>query len=129
MSRYDLTDFEWRVIAPLLPNKLRGVPRVDDRRVLNGIFWVLRSGAPWRVNQLRRETPDNMTIRRCFKRQWTVSAGVPIGADRDPSRTYFAKLDHWVDMNFNGVPFGRRFTHLPFDLRQCRHLRLGSTFF
>ena len=44
MSRYDLTDFEWRVIAPLLPNKPRGVPRVDDRRVLNGIFWVLRSG-------------------------------------------------------------------------------------
>jgi transposase len=48
MSRYDLTDFEWRVIAPLLPNKPRGMPRVDDRRVLNGIFWVLRSGAPWR---------------------------------------------------------------------------------
>ena len=48
MSRYDLTDFEWRVIAPLLPNKPRGVARVDDRRVLNGIFWVLRSGAPWR---------------------------------------------------------------------------------
>ena len=48
MSRYDLTDFEWRVIAPLLPRKPRGVPRVDDRRVLNGIFWVLHSGAPWR---------------------------------------------------------------------------------
>ena len=48
MSRYDLTDFEWRVIEPLLPNKPRGVPRVDDRRVLNGIFWVLRSGTPWR---------------------------------------------------------------------------------
>ncbi len=48
MSRYDLTDFEWRVIQPLLPNKPRGVPRVDDRRVLNGIFWVVRSGAPWR---------------------------------------------------------------------------------
>ena len=45
MSRYDLTDFEWRVIEPLLPNKPRGVPRVDDRRVLNGIFWVLRRGA------------------------------------------------------------------------------------
>ena len=38
MSRYDLTDFEWRVIEPLLRNKPRGVPRVDDRRVLNGIF-------------------------------------------------------------------------------------------
>jgi len=48
MSRYDLTDFERGVIQPLLPNKPRGVPRVDDRRVLNGIFWVLRSGAPWR---------------------------------------------------------------------------------
>lgn len=48
MSRYDLTDFEWRVIEPLLPNKPRGVARVDDRRVLNGIFWILRSGAPWR---------------------------------------------------------------------------------
>jgi transposase len=35
-------------IEPMLPNKPRGVPRVDDRRVLNGIFWVLRSGAPWR---------------------------------------------------------------------------------
>ena len=33
MSRYDLTDFEWRVIESLLPNKPRGVPRVDDRRV------------------------------------------------------------------------------------------------
>ena len=36
------------VIKPFLPNKPRGVPRVNDRRGLNGIFWVLRSGAPWR---------------------------------------------------------------------------------
>ena len=47
-GRYDLTDVEWLVIEPLLPRKWRGVKRVDDRRVLNGIFWVLRSGAPWR---------------------------------------------------------------------------------
>ena len=46
--RYELSDVEWSVINPMLPNKPRGVPRVDDRRVLNGIFWVLRSGAPWR---------------------------------------------------------------------------------
>ncbi|MCL5776448.1 IS5 family transposase [Limibaculum sp. FT325] len=46
--RYALTDAEWRLIKPTLPCKPRGVPRVDDRRVLNGIFWVLRSGAPWR---------------------------------------------------------------------------------
>jgi transposase len=46
--RYELTDDEWTAIKPMLPNKPRGVPRVNDRRVLNGIFWVLRSGAPWR---------------------------------------------------------------------------------
>jgi transposase len=46
--RYELTDREWAAIKPMLPNKPRGVPRVNDRRVLNGIFRVLRSGAPWR---------------------------------------------------------------------------------
>jgi transposase len=48
MARYDLSEGEWRLIAPLLPNKPRGVARVDDRRVLNGIFYVLRTGTPWR---------------------------------------------------------------------------------
>ncbi len=42
--RYELSDCEWGVIKPMLLNKPRGIPRVDDRRVLNGIFWVLRSG-------------------------------------------------------------------------------------
>jgi transposase len=37
----------------MLPNKPRGVRCVNDRRVLNGIFWVLRSGAPW------RDLPEN----------------------------------------------------------------------
>jgi transposase len=46
--RYELTEYEWAAIRAMLPNKARGVPRVDDRRVLNGIFWVLGSGAPWR---------------------------------------------------------------------------------
>ena len=48
MARFDLTDLEWEVISPLLPNKPRGVPRTDDRRVLNGIFYILRTGSPWR---------------------------------------------------------------------------------
>jgi transposase len=72
MSQYDLTDFEWRVIEPLLPNKPRGVPPVDDRRVLNGIFWVLRSGAPW------RDLPERYGPRTtCYNRfvRWR-SAGV-----------------------------------------------------
>ena len=48
IMRYELNDFEWTAIKPMLPNKPRGVWRVNDRRVLNGIFWVLRSGGPWR---------------------------------------------------------------------------------
>jgi transposase len=48
MARFDLTDAEWRIVARLLPNKPRGVPRTDDRRVLNGIFFILRTGSPWR---------------------------------------------------------------------------------
>lgn len=51
--RYELSDYEWTAIKPMLPNKPRGVARVNDRRVLNGIFWVLRSGAPW------RDLPEN----------------------------------------------------------------------
>jgi transposase len=46
--RHELNDREWSVISTMLPNKSRSIPRVDDRRILNGIFWIMRSGAPWR---------------------------------------------------------------------------------
>ena len=46
--RYELSDHVWTAIKPMLPYKPRGVPRVNDRRVLTGIFRVLRSGASWR---------------------------------------------------------------------------------
>ena len=48
MARFDLTDEEWTVIEPLLPKPGRGPRRQDDRRVLNGMFYILRTGAPWR---------------------------------------------------------------------------------
>ena len=61
--RYVLNDHEWAAIKPMLPNKPRGVPRVNHRRVLNGIFWVLRSGAPW------RDLPDNFgPYTTCYNR-------------------------------------------------------------
>ena len=63
IMRYELADHEWIAIKPMLPNKPRGVPRVNDRRVLNGIFWVLRSGAPW------RDLPDNFgPYTTCYNR-------------------------------------------------------------
>ena len=48
VGRYDLTDYDWKVIGPLLPQKSRGVKRVDGRRVLSAILRVRRSGLPWR---------------------------------------------------------------------------------
>ncbi len=45
--RYERTDYEWSILSPLLPNKPRGVARVDDRRVLNDILWRFRTGSPW----------------------------------------------------------------------------------
>jgi transposase len=48
MARSDLSDEELAIIAPLLPAQSRGAKRGDDRRVLNGIFYILRTGVPWR---------------------------------------------------------------------------------
>ena len=49
MGRTDLTEQQWRRLEPLLPaNPKRGHAFVDHRRVVNGIVWRLRTGAPWR---------------------------------------------------------------------------------
>jgi transposase len=50
MGRFDLSDGEWRRLEPRLPpEKPRtGRPNDDHRRIVNGILWVLRTGAPWR---------------------------------------------------------------------------------
>ena len=70
IMRYELSDYEWTAIKPMLPNKPRGVRRVNDRRVLNGIFWVLRSGAPW------RDLPETYGPRTtCYNRFVRSSSG------------------------------------------------------
>lgn len=46
--RYELTDDAWERIAPLLPVQSRGGKWAEHRTVLNGMFWVLNSGAQWR---------------------------------------------------------------------------------
>lgn len=47
LRRYELTDHERSILSPLLPNKPRGLPQVDDRRVLTGILWRFRTGSHW----------------------------------------------------------------------------------
>ena len=51
MKRYELTKEQWeRVKAVLEPERTgkRGRPRKDDRKMLNGMLWIVRSGAQWR---------------------------------------------------------------------------------
>jgi transposase len=49
VGRGELTDGAWAQLAPLLPrNQRRGGRWRDHRRVINGILWKLRTGAPWR---------------------------------------------------------------------------------
>ena len=45
--RFDLSDDEWAVLEPLMP-KSRKSGRADDRKIMNAIFYVLRTGMPWR---------------------------------------------------------------------------------
>ena len=47
MARFDMSEFKWSVIQPHLPTKVRGVARLDDRRMINGILWRWRTGALW----------------------------------------------------------------------------------
>lgn len=75
MARFDLTDFEWPVIAPMLPNR---VARVDDRRVLNGIFWRLRTGASW-ADIPERYGPHMTCVNRSDR--WRKAAGRQAAAD------------------------------------------------
>ena len=48
MGRYDLTDFEWSVIEPLMPMDRRGPKPQNNRQIINGMFYILRTGSPWR---------------------------------------------------------------------------------
>ena len=50
MRRNDLTEAQWRRLEPLLPPERprTGRPNHSHRTILNGILWVLRTGAPWR---------------------------------------------------------------------------------
>ena len=66
-------DADWAAIEPLLPPAKHAPVRVDDRRVLNGIFYILRMGAPWRDLPDRyspRTTVDNRYIRWAQRGIW-----------------------------------------------------------
>ena len=45
--RFDLSDEDWTLLEPLLPRSRKSA-RVDHRKIMNAIFYVLRTGMPWR---------------------------------------------------------------------------------
>ncbi|WUH43497.1 transposase [Streptomyces sp. NBC_00443] len=47
-TRHELTDQEWELLAPLIPRASTGRPRVEDRRVINGMVYKIRTGMSWR---------------------------------------------------------------------------------
>ena len=68
----DLTDAEWKHIEPFVPApKCRGRQRTHSpREILNAVFYILRSGCPWRL--LPREYPPWKTVYHYF-RQWRIN--------------------------------------------------------
>ena len=73
----DLTDEQWTVVRPLIPKPSaradrRGRPRIDDRQILNGILWIMRTGAQWK--DMPERYPSYQTCHRRFQ-EW-VGLGV-----------------------------------------------------
>lgn len=73
---YHLSDHQWTIIEPLIHQKKRmeprGRPRQPDRPLLNGILWILKTGAQW--SELPREYPPYQSCHRRFQ-EW-VDRGV-----------------------------------------------------
>ena len=79
-STRDLTDAQWKILNDLIPEPIprrdgRGRPWKDRRAVLNGILWVLRTGAPWA--DVPERYPSYQTCHRRFQ-QW-VRSGIMRG--------------------------------------------------
>jgi transposase len=70
-----LTDEQWSVVEPLIPipkprKDRKGRPRVAARGVLNGVLWILWTGAPWKA--LPSEYPPYQTVHRRMQ-EWVTN--------------------------------------------------------
>ena len=73
IRRYELTDAEWERLKPYFPERQlgdKGRPRREPREILNGIFWIARSGAAWR--DLPERYGPYSTVYKRF-REWSES--------------------------------------------------------
>jgi transposase len=78
----ELTDKEWGLIKPLLPRQRRGRPRSDDRKTLNGILFVLKTGCRWKDVPLeygKRNTCHNRLLKWQERGVWAKVLRVLLG--------------------------------------------------
>ena len=108
----DLTDAQWAVLHPLLPRPRirrdrRGRPWRDPRDVLNGILWILRTGAPWA--DLPARYPSPKTCHRRFQ-HWradgTLEAVLRALAQDLEERGQLDLSDCFIDATYAGAKKG-----------------------
>ena len=122
----DLTDTQWAFIEPLLPPLPRradgrGRPWRDSRAVLNGIVWILRTGAQWA--ELPAHYPPYQTCHRRLQhwRQAGVMRRVVEALVQDLERQ--GKLDLaecFIDGSFSAAKKGGRKSGKPSGARAVR---------
>ncbi|GAA2267967.1 hypothetical protein GCM10010145_48060 [Streptomyces ruber] len=59
VRRHELTDEEGELLAPLVPRAATGRPRVEDRRVINGMVYTIGTGTSW------RDLPERTLVLQC----------------------------------------------------------------
>jgi transposase len=104
--REELSDEQWAIIEPLLgemPRRAdgRGRPWRDNREVINGILWILRTGAPWA--DLPDRFPPYQTCHRRFQtwvKDGTLSKVLNALAEDLQSRGKFDLSECFIDGTF-----------------------------
>ncbi len=108
----ELTDAQWEVLKPLVepktPSQRRGRPWTETRAVLEGVLWILRTGAQW-AELPRDKFPPYQTCHRRFQ-QW-VRAGILVQALRVLAEDLLARgqldlAETFIDATFAGAKKG-----------------------
>lgn len=91
MARLLMTDSQWNLVEDIFFRRAKtGRPPADRRRVLDGIFWILRTGSPWR--DLPKEFGPFQTVWRLFD-QWNADG--TLDAVKDRLRTASPDSELW----------------------------------
>lgn len=110
-GRWELSDAQWKLIEPILRPKRRsdgrGRPWQDTRAVLNGILWVLGTGAQWR--ELPQKYPPYQTCHRRFQ-QWVREGKLErilrVLAEELHARGKLQLEEAFIDASFSGAKKG-----------------------